>query len=128
MALAQTVMVRAVGLLPVMYQTRQLAEELGITQQLMVQWVRLGASHTRDRSGKVWINGVVFGNCVDRQRQVPHFGRQARKERPPMSAIGPGERIRSKVRTNITKLPRVAARCRRRKIPSSCTGLPQDAT
>ncbi len=65
----QTVIVRAMGLLPVLYQIRVLAEELGITQQLLVQWIRLGAPHTRDRSGRVWINGKDFADWVDGQRR-----------------------------------------------------------
>lgn len=68
----QTVVVRSTGLLPVMYQTRALAEELGITPQLLVQWLRLGAPHVRDRSGRPWINGRDFAEWVDLQRrEVP---------------------------------------------------------
>jgi len=65
----QTVLVRSKGLLPVMYQTRALAEELGITPQLLVQWIRLGAPHTRDRTGRAWINGREFAEWVDLQRR-----------------------------------------------------------
>jgi len=65
----QTVLVRSMGLLPIMYQTRALAEELGITQQLLVQWIRFGAPHVRDRSGRAWINGKEFADWVDIQRR-----------------------------------------------------------
>jgi hypothetical protein len=70
-------MVRAMGLLPVMYQTRVLAEELGITQQLLVQWIRLGAPHTRDRSGRAWINGKEFADWINIQRRDQHLGSQS---------------------------------------------------
>lgn len=73
----QTVLVRSMGLLPVMYQTRALAEELGITQQLLVQWIRLGAPHIRDRSGRAWINGKDFADWVDLQRREQHFSAES---------------------------------------------------
>ena len=65
----QTVLVRSMGLLPIMYQTRALAEELGITPQLLVQWIRLGAPHTRDKTGRAWITGREFADWVDLQRR-----------------------------------------------------------
>jgi len=73
----RTVAVRSMGLLPAMYGVRALAEELGITPQLLVQWLRLGASHVRDRNGRPWINGRDFGDWVDLQRREQHVGRQS---------------------------------------------------
>ena len=70
----QTVVVRSMGLLPIMYQTRALAEELGITPQLLVQWIKLGAPHTRDRTGRAWVNGRDFADWVDLQRREQPLG------------------------------------------------------
>lgn len=74
----QAVVVRSMGLLPVMYQTRAIAEELGITHQLLVQWIRLGAPHIRDRSGRAWINGKAFAEWIESLRRdaqaMPHSG------------------------------------------------------
>lgn len=50
-----------------MYRTRQLAAELGVTQQLLGQWFKLGAPHSRDRGGRIWVNGRDFADWVDRQ-------------------------------------------------------------
>jgi hypothetical protein len=34
-----------------------------------VQWIRLGAPHTRDRTGRAWIHGKDFADWVDLQRR-----------------------------------------------------------
>jgi hypothetical protein len=56
----QTVLIRAPGLLPMMYRARELAEVLGVTPQLVIRWTKLGAPSVRDRRGHIWILGRDF--------------------------------------------------------------------
>jgi hypothetical protein len=63
------VIVRAPGLLPMLYRTIELAEELGISQSTIVRWAQLGAPHQRDRRGHIWINGNLFASWVESHRR-----------------------------------------------------------
>jgi hypothetical protein len=69
------VIVKAPGLLPMMYRTRELAQELGISRRTLVRWAQLGAPHKRDRRGHVWIHGRLFASWVESHRG----GRSRRK-------------------------------------------------
>ncbi len=63
------VIIRAPGLLPMMYKTRELAEDLGINQQTIIRWAQNGAPHDRDGKGHIWIHGHLFASWVDSQRK-----------------------------------------------------------
>ena len=75
-----TVLVRAPGLLPMMYRTRELAEVLDVTPQLIVRWTRLGAPYVRDRRGHIWIMGREFAGWLVDQRTPKSPGLLARHE------------------------------------------------
>lgn len=66
--LPHSVIVHAPGLLPMMYRTRELAEELGVATQTVVTWAKNGVPHDRDRKGHIWIHGRAFATWVQSQR------------------------------------------------------------
>jgi hypothetical protein len=67
--LPHAVIVRAPGLLPMLYTCRELAEELELPDSTLRDWLAAGAPHTRDDRQHIWINGEDFGAWVKAQRQ-----------------------------------------------------------
>jgi len=65
-----SVIVRAPGLLPMLYKVKELAEELGISPRTIREWVRRGVPHQRDGRGHIWIDGKEFARWVETQRRV----------------------------------------------------------
>ena len=61
--------VRAPGLLPMMYKTRELADELGVDQKTITRWAQNGAPHERDGKGHIWIHGHLFASWIESQRK-----------------------------------------------------------
>ena len=49
--------VRAPGLLPMLYKTSELCTELCIPAKVLRGWLRLGLPFKRDGRGHIWING-----------------------------------------------------------------------
>ena len=56
--------VRAPGLLPMLYTLRELEKELGIPYSTLRDWLRYGAPHERDNKGHLWINGELFSDWI----------------------------------------------------------------
>ena len=102
--LSHPIIVRAPGLLPMLYKPSELARDLGIPVSTLRDWVRIGVPHQRDGRGHIWINGVEFARWVEIQRGLqrgPTLGkdeaycfccRQAVKLVEPTSVID-GKRI-----------------------------------
>ncbi len=67
--LPHAVIVRAPGLLPMLYKVRELAEELNIPERTLRDWLAGGAPHERDKRGHIWVNGELFGAWVNAQRK-----------------------------------------------------------
>jgi hypothetical protein len=61
--------VRAPGLLPMMYKTSELADDLGVDQQIIIRWAKNGAPHRRDGKGHIWIHGQLFAHWIESQRK-----------------------------------------------------------
>lgn len=72
------VIVRAPGLLPMMYKTTELSEELGVAPRTIVRWTQNGAPFQRDQRGHIWIHGGLFASWVESQRRP-----RSRREIPP---------------------------------------------
>ena len=66
--LPHAVIVRAPGLLPMLYTVRELADELSMPERTLRDWLHHGAPHTRDRLGHIWVDGQVFMAWVSSQR------------------------------------------------------------
>jgi uncharacterized protein with PIN domain len=58
------VIVRAPGLLPMLYKISELSGDLGIPKRTLYEWLDVGAPYQRDRSGHIWINGAEFKTWV----------------------------------------------------------------
>ena len=52
--------IRAPGLLPMLYTPSELADELGLTAPTIRDWLSRGLPHQRDDHGRLWINGAEF--------------------------------------------------------------------
>ena len=81
--LTHRVIVRAPGLLPMLYRPKELAEELGMSSMTIADWVKNGLPHQRDGRGHLWINGEELAGWIAQVRQ----SRQSR----PRSRLGPNE-------------------------------------
>jgi hypothetical protein len=65
------VLMKSLGLLPMLYTVRELAEELSMPERTLRDWLAHGAPHTRDQLGHIWINGQDFAGWVTTQRKKP---------------------------------------------------------
>ena len=72
--LPHVVIVRAPGLLPMLYTLTELGEELDISVRTLREWLDRGVPHERDKRGHIWINGRQVAAWVQ-------IVRQARRER-----------------------------------------------
>jgi hypothetical protein len=66
--LPHAIIVRAPGLLPMLYRATDLAEDLEVSIRTVRQWARRGMPYQRDSRGHLWINGVEFAAWVEIQR------------------------------------------------------------
>ena len=58
------VIVRAPGLLPMLYKPSELEQELGIPAFTVRGWLSKGLPHQRDSRGHIWIDGRLFAEWV----------------------------------------------------------------
>ena len=54
------VIIKAPGLLPMLYKPAELAAELGIPARTLGDWLKGGIPHQRDQRNHIWINGHEF--------------------------------------------------------------------
>lgn len=62
--LPHAVIVKAPGLLPMLYTVRELADELSMSERTLRDWLLHGAPHQRDHRGRMWIDGQAFARWV----------------------------------------------------------------
>jgi len=67
--LPHSVIVKAPGLLPMLYKVSEIAEELDIPDRTLRDWLNRGAPHQRDNRNHIWINGEKFSRWVQSQRK-----------------------------------------------------------
>ncbi len=60
--------VRAPGLLPMLYTPSELGNELGIPVRTLRDWVARDMPHERDNQDRIWINGRDFAAWVETVR------------------------------------------------------------
>jgi len=65
----QRVIVRAHGLLPMLYTPRELGEELGVPSRTIREWIKQGMPYQRDEKGFLWIKGSEFAQWVKQMRK-----------------------------------------------------------
>ena len=64
-----SVIVRAPGLLPMLYKVRELAEELGISPRTIRKWAHRGMPHQRGSRDHIWVNGKEFAEWIENRRR-----------------------------------------------------------
>ena len=67
--LPHTVIVRAPGLLPMLYTPSELEQELHIPASTVREWLDKGLPHQRDARDHIWINGRQLAAWVETMRQ-----------------------------------------------------------
>lgn len=72
--LPHTVIVKAPGLLPMLYTVRELADELSMPERTLRDWLKRGAPHMLDARRRTWVNGEDFaGWVIAQRRQKRHY-------------------------------------------------------
>ncbi len=61
--------VRAPGLLPMLYRPNELAKELDMSPMTIADWAKKGLPHQRDGRGHLWINGQELAGWIAQVRQ-----------------------------------------------------------
>ncbi len=69
MKMPHHVIVKAPGLLPMLYKVSELAGELGLPERTLRDWLDAGAPHQRDPLNHIWINGRAFKQWIQEQRK-----------------------------------------------------------
>ena len=67
--LPHNVIIKAPGLLPMLYPPREICEELGIAESTLRDWLQIDLPHQRDNRNRIWINGEEFARWVNNQRK-----------------------------------------------------------
>jgi hypothetical protein len=68
--ISRNVLIKAPGLLPMLYTPREIAEDLDVPETTLRDWLNHGAPHSRDESNHIWIDGKQFAAWVDNQRNT----------------------------------------------------------
>ncbi len=66
--LPHNVIIKAPGLLPMLYTPREICEELDIAESTLRDWLQIDVPHQRDNRNRIWINGEEFARWVNNQR------------------------------------------------------------
>ena len=67
--LPHNVIIKAPGLLPMLYTPREICEELDIAESTLRDWLQIDLPHQRDNRNRIWINGEEFARWVNNQRK-----------------------------------------------------------
>ncbi len=67
--LPHKVIIKAPGLLPMLYTPREICEELDIAESTLRDWLQIDVPHQRDNRNRIWINGEEFARWVNNQRK-----------------------------------------------------------
>jgi hypothetical protein len=72
--LSRLAVTRATGLLDMLYKPSELSAELQVPLRTVREWAKIGMPHQRDSRGRLWINGIEFGEWLQaKNTQRPHF-------------------------------------------------------
>ena len=67
--LPHNVIIKAPGLLPMLYTPREICGELDIAESTLRDWLQIDVPHQRDNRNRIWINGEEFARWVNNQRK-----------------------------------------------------------
>jgi len=68
--LPHSVIVRAPGLLPMLYRPAELAQDLGVSDRTVREWLMKDLPHERDERGHLWIDGRKAVEWVNSLRHL----------------------------------------------------------
>ena len=68
--LPHNVIIKAPGLLPMLYTPREICEELDIAESTLRDWLQIDVPHQRDNRNRIWINVEEFARWVNNQRKL----------------------------------------------------------
>ena len=60
--------VRSPGLLPMLYTVSEISSALDLAERTLRDWLSVGAPHSRDPRGHIWINGREFADWIANMR------------------------------------------------------------
>ena len=66
--LPHNVIVKAPGLLPMMYTLREITEHLELPMSTLRNWFKAGVPYEQDSRNQIWINGQEFARWVEETR------------------------------------------------------------
>ncbi len=69
MNLPHCVIVKAPGLLPMLYKVSELASDLQVPERTLRDWIEAGVPHQRDENSHIWVNGKLFAQWVQENRK-----------------------------------------------------------
>src|SRR5579859_7177417 len=75
--LPHRVIVKAPGLLPMLYTPSELADELGVSSRSIRKWIKSDLPHQRDGAGRLWFNGRDVADWVratQSTKRTPNLG------------------------------------------------------
>ncbi len=67
--ISQPVLERAPRLLPMLYTVQEIADELGVPNRTLRDWLAAGAPHRKEGKNRIWIQGEEFAEWINRQRK-----------------------------------------------------------
>ena len=80
MTFPHAVIIRAPGLLPMLYTPTELEEDLRVPARTVREWIKKGMPHQRDVRGHILIDGSQFAEWVRSHRRVRASRRLADNE------------------------------------------------
>lgn len=100
--LPHSLIVRAPGLLPMLYTPNEIADELGISVRSVREWLEHGLPHQRDARKRIWIEGRQLAAWVVATKQI-HVGQPLGDDeaycfkcRKPVKLLNPESVLRGK--------------------------------
>src|SRR5690242_21886596 len=74
--LSHSVIVKAPGLLPMLYTVREISKDLDINDRTLRDWIQnYDVPYTHDSRGHIWLNGREFADWVEKNRTANIAGK-----------------------------------------------------
>jgi hypothetical protein len=70
------VIIKAPGLLDMMYRGCEISGELGVSDRVVAEWTKIGLPTEKDKQGHLWINGMEAKNWILENKKRKATGRK----------------------------------------------------
>ena len=64
----RSTIIKSPGLLPMLYTVSEISAALDLAERTLRDWLSVGAPHSRDPRGHIWINGREFADWIANMR------------------------------------------------------------